>query len=263
MNGLSRRLCGAPDYPVVLFLHGFMGSAADWRNLMAAMRDRAFCVALDLPGHGASLGLTPEAYTMEGSARAVLRALDDLEVESPVMVGYSMGGRLALFLALRFPRRCAGLFLESASPGLENAEERKVRRVADEEKAKRLQSEDFEAFLRDWYDQPLFVSLSRDRELLRRTIELRRRNDPGELARSVRGMGTGSQASLWGELEGLAVPALAVAGGLDEKYVTISSRMTGINPQFETVVIPGAGHNVHDEAPAEYVAVLERFVSAL
>ena len=249
--------------PAVLFLHGFMGSSADWRQVMGTMGDRAYCIAVDLPGHGTSPGLAAEAYTIEGCARVVVNTLDLLEVEHPVIVGYSMGGRLALYLALRYPERCAGLFLESASPGLENPGERAARRAADESKAKRLESGDFEVFLRDWYAQPLFASLARDEGLLWRTIEARRRNDPGELARSLRGMGTGSQPSLWGELEGLAVPALAVAGELDDKYAAISSRMAGINPRIESVVVPGAGHTVRAETPAGYASVLRRFVDGL
>jgi 2-succinyl-6-hydroxy-2,4-cyclohexadiene-1-carboxylate synthase len=260
MNGLSRSLSGSPDDPAVLFLHGFMGSSADWRDVVAAIESRAFCIAPDLPGHGASLGLTPEAYTMEGAAQAVVRTLDELEVERPVIAGYSMGGRLALYLAMRYPEQCAGLFLESASPGLDSGEERRARREADEEKAKRLESRDFEEFLGDWYRQPLFAPLVRDEGVLRRTIEARRRNDPVELARSLRGMGAGSQPSLWGELEGLAVPAFAVAGGLDGKYAGVSSHIAGISPRVEPVVIPGVGHNVHDEAPAEYAALLGRFL---
>jgi 2-succinyl-6-hydroxy-2,4-cyclohexadiene-1-carboxylate synthase len=263
VNGLRRKLFGSPGHPAVLFLHGFMGSSADWPNVVAAIGDRAFCIALDLPGHGASLGLSPDAYTVEQTAQSVVRTLDELEVERAVIVGYSMGGRLALYLALRYPERCAGLFLESASPGLESEQERMARRAVDEDKAKRLESGDFETFLTAWYRQPMFASLAENEKLLRRTIEARWRNDPVELARSLRGMGTGSQPSLWGELEALAVPALAVAGGLDEKYAGISSRMASINPKVEPVVIPGAGHNVHDEAPAEYVALFGRFMDRL
>ena len=263
MYGLSRKLFGSPENSDVLCLHGFMGSAADWQDVATAIGDRASCIALDLPGHGGSLDLTPETYTMEGTARAVVRTLDELEARRPVIVGYSMGGRLALYLALRHPERCAGLFLESASPGLGSAGEREVRRDADEEKAKRLESGDFENFLRDWHRQPLFAPLAREEGLLRRTIEARRRNDPSELARSLRGMGTGSQLSLWEDLEGLAVPTLAVAGELDGKFAGISSRMTSINAKVEPVVIPGVGHNVHDEAPAQYVALLRRFLDRL
>jgi 2-succinyl-6-hydroxy-2,4-cyclohexadiene-1-carboxylate synthase len=260
---LNYEVSGDRLSPAVLFLHGFMGSSADWRGVMAALGDRTYCVAADLPGHGASLGLPPDTYTIEGATRAVINTLDGLEVVRPVVAGYSMGGRLALYLALRYPKRCAALFLESASPGLESAGERVARRAADESKVERLVSGDFEAFLRDWYAQPLFAPLARDEDLLRRTIETRQRNDTGELVRSLRGMGTGSQPSLWGDLEGLAVPALAVAGELDEKYAGISSRMAGINPRIEFSVVPGAGHTVHAEAPAAYISLLGRFVDGL
>ncbi len=262
-NNLNYEIAGDRLSRAVLFLHGFMGSSADWGEVMATLGDRTFRIAVDLPGHGASLKLAPDTYTVEGAARAVIGILEGLEVVRPLVAGYSMGGRLALYLALRYPHRCAGLFLESASPGLENSSKRAARRAADESKAKRLESGDLEAFLGDWYRQPLFASLARDEDLLRRTIEARRRNEPGELARSLRGMGTGSQPSLWGELEDLDVPALAVAGGLDGKYAGISSRMAGINPRIESAVIPGAGHAVHAEAPAEYGALLGRFVGRL
>jgi len=237
-NNLSYEVSGDRRSPTILFLHGFMGSSADWRGAMAALGVRCFCIAVDLPGHGASLGMPHENYTIDGAARAVIGTLDELRVFRTVIAGYSMGGRLALYLALRYPERCAGLFLESVSPGLESAGERAARRAADESKAGRLESGDFEALLLDWYSQPLFASLARDENLLRRTVEARRRNEPAELARSLRGMGTGSQPSLWGELEGLAVPALAVAGGLDEKYAAISWRMASINQRIESAIVP-------------------------
>jgi 2-succinyl-6-hydroxy-2,4-cyclohexadiene-1-carboxylate synthase len=262
-DSLNHEISGDRRSTAVVFLHGFMGSSADWREIMAMLGDRTFRIAVDLPGHGASLGMLQETYTIEGATRAVIRTLNGLEVVRPVVAGYSMGGRLALYLALRYPSRCAGLFLESASPGLDGAGERAARRAADESKAERLESGDFEAFLRDWYRQPLFASLAQDENLLRRTVEARRRNDPAELARSLRGMGTGSQPSLWGELEGLPVPALAVTGGLDERYAGISSRMASINPRIESLVVPGAGHTVHAESPAEYTFLLGRFVDGL
>lgn len=261
-GNLNHEVSGDSRSPAILLLHGFMGSSADWREVVASMRERAFCIAVDLPGHGASLGLGPEAYTIEGSARAVIQTLDELGVERPVVAGYSMGGRLALYLALRHPERCAGLFLESASPGLESEEEQNVRRASDEAKAKRLESGDFRGFLRDWYGQPLFASLAQDDKLLGKTIAARRRNDPLELARSLRGMGTGNQPSLWAELEDLAVPTKAVAGELDGKYAAISSRMASVNPRIGSESVQGVGHNVHEEAPAEYAALLERFAGA-
>ena len=263
MADLGYAVSGSTHHPAILFLHGFMGSSADWREIMTALEERTFCIAVDLPGHGASLGLAQEAYTIEGAVRAVIGTLDELEVGRTVIAGYSMGGRLALYLALRYPERCAGLFLESASPGLESAEERMARRAADEEKAKRLESGNFEVFLENWYRQPLFAPLARDEKLLSRTIEARRRNEPVELARSLRGMGTGSQPSLWGELERLDVPTLAVAGELDGKYAGISSRMASLSPKIEPAIVPEAGHTVHAKTPVAYISLLARFLGTV
>lgn len=237
-----------------------MGSSADWLDVTSALEDRFRCIAPDLPGHGASLGLPSRSYSSEGAARAAIRTLDVLDVGRAKIVGYSMGGRLALYLALRYPERCASLFLESASPGLEDASEREARRRSDEEKATRLESGDFERFLTDWYSQPPFASLTRWDELVEEMIEARRGNDPAELARALRGMGTGSQPSLWGELPSLVVPALAVAGELDEKFVALSRRMAGASPNVRAAVVPGAGHNTRAEAPGAYLDLLEGFL---
>jgi len=260
---LGYTLSGDARHPTVLFLHGFMGSSKDWRNVIAALEGRYRCLAVNLPGHGASLGLPPEDYTTEGAVQNLLGLLDELNIEYPALVGYSMGGRLALYLALRHPERCAGLFLESASPGLANAAEREARRRSDEEQAVRLESADFEGFLRDWYSQPLFASLARHEGLLQKTIEARQRNDPGELARSLRGMGTGNQPSLWDELGVLRVPALVVAGELDERYTGISTRMASLAPRIRSAIVTGAGHNVRLEAPEAYLALLESFLGSL
>lgn len=245
----------------ILFLHGFMGRASDWQSIMAGFDVRYRCIAADLPGHGSSLGLPEGSYTMEGTAYAVLRLLDELDLHKPTLVGYSMGGRLALYLALRHPERCAGLFLESASPGLETEAERKDRRLSDEKLAKRLESEDFEEFLESWYRQPLFASLSRHEGLVEGLIAKRRDNDSGELVRSLRGMGTGSQPSLWKELENLSVPTLAVAGRFDGKFVHIAQEMAERNPRISVEVIPYAGHNVLLEAPEAYLLSVRRSIS--
>lgn len=246
----------------MVFLHGFMGSAADWRRVARALECRFRCVVVDLPGHGGSTGLPPGAYAFEGAARAVLDLLKNLGAERPAIVGYSMGGRLALYLALRHPDRVSKLFLESASPGLETSEERARRRAGDEEKAVRLESGDFGAFLRDWYQLPLFAPLARDEDLLRRTMVGKLDNDPGELARSLRGMGTGGQPSLWEELPGLQVPTLAVAGELDEKFLGISRRMENLSARVRTAVVTDAGHNAHAEAPEQFLALLRDFLES-
>lgn len=261
-RSLGLKVTGENARPAILFLHGFMGSKSEWTDVMDGLKHGFRCVAVDLPGHGTSSGLPDAAYTIDGAAKAVLQALDGLEIPRATLAGYSMGGRLALYLALRYPERCTGLFLESASPGIGDAAEQRTRREDDEKKARRLELGDFEGFLRDWYRQPLFAPLARDKALLERTVEARRKNDPAELARSLRGMGTGSQPSLWGELPNLRVLTLAVAGELDEKFVGVSRRMEGLSLRVRAAVVPDVGHNVSLEAPGEYLALLRRFLES-
>jgi 2-succinyl-6-hydroxy-2,4-cyclohexadiene-1-carboxylate synthase len=263
MTRLGYTESGDSHQPAILFLHGFMGSGADWAETISALDERYYCVAPDLPGQGCSLGLPPEDYTIEGATRTLLDLLDGLEISRAALVGYSMGGRLALYLALRGPERCSGLFLESASPGIEDAAERQARREADEQKARRLESGDFEKFLANWYRQPLFASLARHEGLVEALIAARSHNDPGELARSLRGMGTGNQPSLWGGLGELEVPTLAVVGSLDERYVRIASLMATLNPRLRTAVVPGVGHHVRLEAPGVYLALLQGLLESL
>ena len=235
-----------------------MGSAADWDRIAEALSENYYCVAPDLPGHGGSVGLPDGSYTMEGTARAIGGLMDDIGMQRATIAGYSMGGRLALYLALRYPERCAGLFLESASPGIESEVERAARRKADEERARRLELGDFDEFLRDWYAQPLFASLARYEGMVEKLIESRKNNDPAELAKSLRGMGTGSQPSLWDELPGLRVPALAVAGELDEKFTEIARRMATLSTKTPVAVARGSGHNVHLEVPEECERLLRK-----
>lgn len=240
-----------------------MGSGSDWNGVVSALEEKFYCVVVDLPGHGLSLRLPSETYTVEGAARELLTLISGLHTNSPILVGYSMGGRLALHLALRHPEQCRALFLESASPGLEDAADQNARRRADEEKARRLESGDFEEFLKDWYEQPVFTSLARNKELLRQTFESRLSNVPEELAKSLRGMGTGSQTPLWQELDGLSVPTLAVAGELDGKFVQIGRRMEAESRMVRFVRMPGASHKLHAESTGGYIRLLQDFAESI
>jgi len=258
----SFRTVGEPREEAVLFVHGFMGSSRDWEELAPVACEGRYGIAVDLPGHGASVGLPAEAYTPAGASTGLARVLDDAGVRRAVVAGYSMGGRVALHFALHHPERCAGLVLESASPGLARATERAVRRTVDDRRAERI-CDDFEAFLDAWYRQPLFASLARHEGLRERMIEARRRNDPAELARALRGMGTGEMPSLWERLPGLGVATLALAGALDAKYVALARRVARSAPHATAAVVPHAGHNVHAERPDAYLTHLRAFLQNL
>lgn len=257
--GLRYTTRGPADAPPLLLLHGFMGSSTEWDDVANALFGNYRLLIPDLPGHGASTSLPyPASYTIDGASRALIRTLDAENMDRCAVAGYSMGGRLALYLALRHPRRVEHLLLESASPGLATEEERNVRLAADEKLARRLETEDFREFVEDWYCQPLFATLACDEELLRCTIEARMHNDPHELARSLRAMGTGSQPSLWEELPELAVPTLALAGEQDTKFVELAREMERVSANVRAAVVPGTGHSVHAEAPERYVMMHDR-----
>lgn len=250
---------GSRAQPPVLFLHGFTGRGADWQPTLESVQDRAYALAVDLPGHGASVDRPEEAYAMDAAVQQLVAVLDVEDIDRCAVVGYSMGGRTALHLALQHPSRCRRLLLESASPGLDTEAERAARRRIDRTRAQRMMG-DFEAFLYDWYRMPLFGSLAQH-NLVEAMVERRRHNQPAELAKSLRGMGTGAQASLWERLHALRIPTLALTGALDDKYVGVTQRVTARAPRIRSVIVPGAGHNVHAERPDAFVNHLCRFIN--
>lgn len=254
---LHYRTDGAPHQPPLCLIHGFMGSMADWRPVVTGLDDQAFCLRVDLPGHGKSIDRPSYLYSMEGATQALADVLDEVGIHRCSLVGYSMGGRVALYFALFHPERVRRLVLESASPGLPTEAERAERRAVDEQRARRIE-DDLETFLEDWYRKSLFASLSRHglvEEMVRRRVA----NNADELARALRGLSPGEQPSLWNRLPELDVPTLVLTGALDEKYCAITERTAERIPAARHVVVPGAGHNVHAERPQAYLAQLGRF----
>lgn len=249
---------GRAGGPVLCFLHGFMGTAADWAPITEALDEEARCLAVDLPGHGQSLARPSYEYSMEGTTQALADVLDAEDIEQCTLVGYSMGGRVALHFAVHQPQRVRRLVLESASPGLQTESDRAERRVIDATRAQRIQ-DDLSAFLNDWYRQPLFASLARH-GLVEEMVARRRKNQPDELARVLNGLGPGQQVPLWDRLGDIDVPTLVLTGELDEKYTRITEQTTRRLPNAQRVLVPNAGHNVHAERPQAYLARLCRFL---
>ena len=243
----------------LLFLHGFMGSGRDWMETVEALPEYR-CILVDLPGHGLSAECPSSVYPMSHTALALLAVLDDLRVRRCVPVGYSMGGRLALYLALTHPDRCRALVVESGSPGLESEQERESRREWDEAKASESERQGLDAFLEAWYQQPLFHSIARNEARFAALMDRRRHNDPAGLARSLRFMGTGSQPSLWPQLPSIPFPWLAVAGELDSRYRKTMWDMVSLSGNGRLVTIPDAGHNTHFENPEAFSRALREFL---
>lgn len=259
---LPYRSTGPSAAPALVFLHGFLGSALDWADIVERLPE-VRCLAVDLPGHGRNLACgSLESYSLAGATRGLLALMDGLDIRQCIPVGYSMGGRLALYVAVHYPERCIKVVVESGSPGLARDSERRNRRKWDEQKAQELEHGDFEEFLARWYAQTLFDSLTREKGRFQKVLEARRRNDPLELAKSLRAMGTGSQDALWNRLGTLDVPVLAIAGEHDAKYRKMSRDMVSLCKKGEYVVVANAGHNVHVENPGDYVRAIRQHVLA-
>jgi 2-succinyl-6-hydroxy-2,4-cyclohexadiene-1-carboxylate synthase len=259
-SGPNRLYChrfGDPARAPLLLLHGFLGCGEDFAPLLGHLGGRFYGLALDLPGHGrTSLDATDPAWSVEGCAETILRWLDAAAIERPHLLGYSMGGRIALRLAVEAPSRFASIVVESASPGLENGSERAQRRQNDSELAARLRRDPLERFVDDWYRQPLFATLRARADY----AELRRRRlrqDPHGLARALEQMGVGTQEPLWARLATLARPLHFAFGAEDARYRDIAARLARLAPCLRVRVFAGAGHNVHGEQEQDFAKYLE------
>jgi 2-succinyl-6-hydroxy-2,4-cyclohexadiene-1-carboxylate synthase len=246
---------GDPARPPLLLLHGFLGSSADWQPLLGALSAEWFVISADLPGHGQSLQLPAAAYTPDGVVAGLLALLDQLAIERTTCLGYSMGGRMALYAARNAPQRIGRLILESASPGLESSAERADRALWDDRVAHQITTQPLDTFLEKWYALPLFASL-RQHPSFPDLFARRQQNDPQELARAMTGLGTGRQPSLWADWPRLPQPVHLISGALDAKYRALAARMVALRPATTSTVVSGAGHTVHCEAPDHFLAAL-------
>ncbi len=243
----------------LVFLHGFMGRGEEWKPIAEALEVPWRRVLIDLPGHGASLGLPKQTYTFEGAVESVVTTLEGLGVTRPLFVGYSMGGRLALALALRYGEQCKGLWLESASPGIEDPGKRQQRVRLDTQRAEALVA-NIERFLEAWYRMPLFQTLHRRPELMARLYAQRKYQPSNELARALRGMSPAQQPNYWSELHRLTVPVGYACGEEDRAYMNVARRLKRVLPHATVYRFAGVGHNVHLEAPDAYIVQLSTFI---
>lgn len=255
---------GPEEGPALVFLPGFMGGTDDWDAMLPAFSHRYRCISINLNALGRH---GPDACRMECAAESVIRTLDTMGIREAVLVGYSMGGRLALYLTLLAQGRWSRVLLESASPGLSSAKERALRRENDEAVARRIEviarnSPEWQAFLAWWYEQPVFAGLNDTPGILEPLMARRVRNDPVALAAVLRGLSTGAQPDLWGRLAEIGAPTLLVVGERDRKYRIVAEEMAERCPAMAIHVVSGSGHSVHLENPRGYTAVLKAFLGA-
>jgi 2-succinyl-6-hydroxy-2,4-cyclohexadiene-1-carboxylate synthase len=233
---------GMPE--TLVLLHGFGGTRRAWDQVVAQLDPQRYRpLALDLPGHGEA-ALHSGPVTFVKCVEVVLAA----SPERFALCGYSMGGRIALHVALAAPERISRLVLVASSPGIEDSRERAQRREVDRQLADDLERLPFESFIERWRTQPLFAGEPHEAGLLAR--EDHRRNDPRALAAVMRGVGTGEMKPLWGRLTDLRMPVTILVGDRDVKFRTLARRMQQRLPGgSELKLIPG-GHGLPLENPS-------------
>lgn len=232
----------------VLLLHGFTHTGASWRPVVDALGERYRALAPDIRGHGEAAERRPVDLP------AVLADLQDAAAGRFILAGYSMGGRLGLHLALEQPERIERLVLIGASPGIADEQERRARRKADERLAGELEGRGIEEFARRWAVTPVLAGLPAP--VAARVHQDRLRSTTDGLARALRGLGTGALAPVWDRLGELSLPVAIVVGERDLKFQAIGHQMADLMPRAQVIVVPGAGHAVHLEAPGRVAQVI-------
>lgn len=231
--------------PRLVLVHGFAQTGACWGEVGDALAVDHEVVRVDAPGHGGS-----------ADVHADLPGTADLLAEvggRGAWLGYSMGGRMVLHLALAHPEAVERLVLVSATAGIDDDVEREARVVADDALAVAIEVDGVGAFLERWLALPLFAGLD-DRTQFRAE---RLANTPEGLASSLRLAGTGTQEPLWDRLGAIAAPTLVVTGALDDKFTALGRRLTdAIGPNASLAVVEGAGHSPHLEQRDAFLAAV-------
>jgi 2-succinyl-6-hydroxy-2,4-cyclohexadiene-1-carboxylate synthase len=238
---------GVPE--TVVLLHGFAGTGRLWDPVVARLDgERYRPLAPDLRGHGAAAARRPVTFG------AIVDDVLGLVSHPFTLCGYSMGGRIALHVAIAAPERVERLVLVATTAGIEDPGERAARRAADEALAAETERGTIEAFADRWTAQPLFAGTPPQAAAAWRADILD--NEPAALAGVLRGIGTGAMDPLWDRLGELTMPATVLAGRRDEKFVALGERLAAALPRGELVIVPGAGHGIPREDPAAVAAAL-------
>ena len=256
----NSKIVGKSRHPTIIFLHGFLGSLEDWLPVCRRLLPDYHCLLLDLPGHGKTEATRTSDYTMSVTARSLIEFLSSLDIRRSVIVGYSMGGRLALYLAVQYPHYFEKVILESASPGLQRKEDRLLRRKNDEWLATKMKNMPLENFLNEWYNLPIFKSL-RNHPKFKELLGQRLASHTVNWTASLRGMGVGRQPPLWKKLKDLTMPILILAGEKDQKFRNISFQMKKLNPDFTVSIVPRCGHVIHFEDESRFYLEVIKFLT--
>lgn len=260
MGPLKLQILGPSIGPSLVCLHGFLGTGSDWLPFaeeFRRLRPEWRILLPDLPGHGESVEIPPQNF-----AERLLTTLDEVGISRAALAGYSLGGRLALAVALGNPGRFPLVIGVSTTAGLEPQEEITSRREADSRLALRLRQGSFEAFLREWWSLPVFDSPKKNPAALPAFLASRLTQNPAALAEVLETWSPGVLPALWNDLPAYPGSALLLAGEADSKYSLAACRMAEAFHDAKTRILPGCGHRLPDEAPLELARAVADFLPA-
>lgn len=243
----------------IVLLHGFTGSVDTWSTVVSHLPNSMKIIAIDLVGHGKTdAPIDSSRYSMYEQIADLKAIFDQLSLNEFTLLGYSMGGRVALSYVCAYPEGVNKLILESSSPGLKTEDERAARKIADETLADKIEANGIMSFVNAWENIPLFASqknLSLDIQQSVRNERLAQREIG--LANSLRGMGTGAQKSLWSELQYITIPVYLITGELDHKFYNIAGEMKTLLQDAKHYHIDGVGHAIHVENPTQFATIIK------
>jgi len=250
----------------ILFLHGFGGCASDWKETFSFLGSEFQLIAIDLPGFGKSAKPTNEKfYRRNFLFQLLVDTLRQLNLSEVILAGYSMGGRLSLQFAERFPKKVKALILESATAGIKTKKERFARQQTDAALIDFIKKNSLADFFTLWQNQSLFASqknlpLKKQFSILKKKISA---NSQIGLINSLKYFGQGEGENLWQKLTTITVPTLMLSGELDTKYCGILREAHNFLPNSTHIIVEGAGHNIHLEKPELFVNFVKEFLHSL
>ncbi|WP_438312105.1 2-succinyl-6-hydroxy-2,4-cyclohexadiene-1-carboxylate synthase [Sporosarcina sp. FA9] len=264
-TNINIKINGDNSLPVLVLLHGFTGSVETWSEVVRIFEGKFKIIRIDLTGHGkSSIPKNHKRYAMEEQLEDLEAVFKQLGLAEFILVGYSMGGRIALAYTLKHSGKVLSLILESASPGLKTKQERLERRQADKKLAERLISDGIPNFVNFWEEIPLFESQKSLTTEKRNAIrEERLGQSTIGLSNSLIGIGSGSQPSYWDSLQTIKIPVLLITGEIDKKFVHIAREMEKTFPIVKHTTIKAAGHAIHVEKPTLFATMIVEHITEL
>jgi len=248
------------DY--VLFLHGFTGCAEDWFPVFEQMPAKYNYIAMDVVGHGKSDSPgDPAKYNVEAIVNQIKNFKDHLTPNKVFLLGYSMGGRIALSFASAYPDDLKGLILESASAGIKNDEERQKRYEEDLKLAEFIETHTLEEFIEMWNDQELFNTQRRfSNDKLKKLKKKKASGSKIGYANSLKGFSTGIMPPVHDKLKKIPLKVLLITGDLDSKYTGINARLAKRFFKAKHKVVRNSGHNTHLEDPKRFIEIVLNYL---